>query len=48
MKYADPAAMFVAVAGNEVIGVAGLMLDSDRPERAEVVLVVEAHRLPLE
>ena len=32
----DPAAMFVAVAGNEVIGVAGLMLDSDRPERAEV------------
>jgi mycothiol synthase len=32
----DPAAMFVAVAGDEVIGVAGLMLDSDRPERAEV------------
>ncbi|TDW84006.1 putative N-acetyltransferase YhbS [Kribbella pratensis] len=32
----DPAAMFVAVAGNEVIGVAGLLLDSDRPERAEV------------
>jgi GNAT superfamily N-acetyltransferase len=26
----------VAVAGNEVIGVAGLLLDSDRPERAEV------------
>jgi GNAT superfamily N-acetyltransferase len=32
----DPAAMFVAVAGDQVIGVAGLMLDSDRPERAEV------------
>ncbi|WP_410791559.1 GNAT family N-acetyltransferase [Kribbella sp. C-35] len=32
----DPAAMFVAVAGDEVIGVAGLMLDSDRPDRAEV------------
>jgi GNAT superfamily N-acetyltransferase len=32
----DPAAMFMAVAGAEVIGVAGLMLDSDRPERAEV------------
>ncbi len=32
----DPAAMFVAVTGDEVIGVAGLMLDSDRPERAEV------------
>ncbi|GAB3815341.1 GNAT family N-acetyltransferase [Kribbella italica] len=32
----DPAAMFVAVAGDEVIGVAGLMIDSDRPERAEV------------
>jgi GNAT superfamily N-acetyltransferase len=32
----DPAAMFVAVAGEEVIGVAGLMLDADRPERAEV------------
>ena len=32
----DPAAMFVAVARDEVIGVAGLLLDSDRPERAEV------------
>ncbi|WP_433166938.1 GNAT family N-acetyltransferase [Kribbella sp. CA-247076] len=32
----DPAAMFVAVAGDDVIGVAGLMLDTDRPERAEV------------
>jgi GNAT superfamily N-acetyltransferase len=32
----DPAAMFVAVAGDNVIGVAGLLLDSDRPERAEV------------
>ena len=32
----DPAAMFMAVAGDEVIGVAGLLLDSDRPNRAEV------------
>ncbi|MEV5965255.1 GNAT family N-acetyltransferase [Kribbella sp. NPDC051952] len=32
----DPAAMFLAVAGDDVIGVAGLMLDTDRPERAEV------------
>ncbi|BCJ37107.1 GNAT family N-acetyltransferase [Actinocatenispora thailandica] len=32
----DPAAMFVAVVGTDVIGVAGLKLDSDRPERAEV------------
>ncbi|TDD20154.1 GNAT family N-acetyltransferase [Kribbella turkmenica] len=32
----DPAAMFVAVAGDAVIGVAGLMLDTDRPDRAEV------------
>ncbi|GAA4207699.1 hypothetical protein GCM10022220_23470 [Actinocatenispora rupis] len=32
----EPAAMFVAVAGDEVIGVAGLKLDADRPERAEV------------
>ncbi len=32
----DPAAMFVAVAHDEAIGVAGLLLDSDRPERAEV------------
>lgn len=32
----DPAAMFLAVAGDDVIGVAGLMLDADRPERAEV------------
>ncbi|MEV6285219.1 GNAT family N-acetyltransferase [Kribbella sp. NPDC051770] len=32
----DPAAMFVAVAGEQVIGVAGLMLDTDKPERAEV------------
>ncbi|WBQ03585.1 GNAT family N-acetyltransferase [Kribbella sp. CA-293567] len=32
----DPAAMFVAVAGDQVIGVAGLLLDTDQPERAEV------------
>lgn len=32
----DPAAMFMAVVGDDVIGVAGLMLDTDRPERAEV------------
>jgi GNAT superfamily N-acetyltransferase len=32
----DPAAMFVAVAGNEVIGVAGLIPDPDQPTRAEV------------
>ena len=32
----DPAAMFLAVVGDDVIGVAGLMLDTDRPERAEV------------
>ncbi|WP_432947617.1 GNAT family N-acetyltransferase [Kribbella sp. CA-253562] len=32
----DPAAMFMAVADDEVIGVAGLMLDTDKPERAEV------------
>ncbi|WP_232828941.1 GNAT family N-acetyltransferase [Kribbella monticola] len=32
----DPEAMFVAVAGEEVIGVAGLLLDPDKPERAEV------------
>jgi mycothiol synthase len=32
----DPQAMFVAVSGDQVIGVAGLLLDTDRPERAEV------------
>lgn len=32
----EPAAMFLAVAGDDVIGVAGLLLDSDRPQRAEV------------
>jgi GNAT superfamily N-acetyltransferase len=32
----DPEAMFVAVAGDQVIGVAGLLLDTDKPERAEV------------
>jgi GNAT superfamily N-acetyltransferase len=32
----DPAAMFLAIVGDNVIGVAGLWLDTDRPERAEV------------
>ncbi|MFC0623183.1 GNAT family N-acetyltransferase [Kribbella deserti] len=32
----EPRAMFLAVRGGEVIGVAGLMLDTDKPERAEV------------
>jgi GNAT superfamily N-acetyltransferase len=32
----DPEAMFVAVADNQPIGVAGLLLDPDKPERAEV------------
>ena len=32
----EPAAMFLAVDGEDVIGVAGLMIDTDRPERAEV------------
>lgn len=32
----DPEAMFLAVVGDEVIGVAGLLLDTDKPERAEV------------
>jgi len=32
----DPAAMFLAVAGEDVVGCAGLMLDTDRPERAEL------------
>jgi mycothiol synthase len=32
----DPAAMFVAVAGDVPIGVAGLLIDTDQPERAEV------------
>jgi GNAT superfamily N-acetyltransferase len=32
----DPEAMFLAVAGDEVIGVAGLLLDTDLPGRAEV------------
>jgi len=32
----DPEAMFMAISGHQVIGVAGLMLDTDRPERAEV------------
>jgi len=32
----EPAAMFLAVVGDDVIGVAGLMLDTDKPERAEV------------
>jgi mycothiol synthase len=32
----NPEAMFLAVVGDDVIGVAGLMLDTDQPERAEV------------
>ncbi len=32
----DPAAMFVALDGEAVIGVAGLMTDTDQPQRAEV------------
>ncbi|WP_405056591.1 GNAT family N-acetyltransferase [Kribbella sp. NBC_01505] len=32
----DPAAMFVALDGDAVIGVAGLMIDTDQPQRAEV------------
>ncbi|GAA0593693.1 GNAT family N-acetyltransferase [Kribbella sandramycini] len=32
----DPAAMFVALDGADVIGVAGLMIDTDQPQRAEV------------
>jgi len=31
----EPSAMFVALAEGDVIGVAGLMLDEDRPDRAE-------------
>jgi GNAT superfamily N-acetyltransferase len=34
----DPAAMYVAVAGDEVIGVAGLLVDQDEPHRAENAL----------
>jgi GNAT superfamily N-acetyltransferase len=34
----DPEAMFVAYAGGEVIGCAGLMLDGDQPDRAENAL----------
>ena len=30
-----PAGSFVALAGGEVVGCAGLMLDPDRPDRAE-------------
>jgi GNAT superfamily N-acetyltransferase len=36
----DPAAMFVAMAGDEVIGSAGLLPDTDDPERAEQALTV--------
>jgi GNAT superfamily N-acetyltransferase len=31
----EPSAMFLALADDDVIGVAGLMLDEDRPDRAE-------------
>jgi mycothiol synthase len=34
----DPAAMFLALAGDEVVGCAGLMLDHDQPDRAENAL----------
>lgn len=34
----DPAAMFVALAGGEVIGCAGLIPDTDRQDRAELAL----------
>lgn len=34
----DPDAMFVALADSEVIGCAGLLLDTDEPERAEQAL----------
>jgi GNAT superfamily N-acetyltransferase len=33
-----PEATFVALAGDEVIGTSGLMLDADQPERAELAL----------
>jgi mycothiol synthase len=33
-----PEAMFVALAGNQVVGCAGLMLDTDQPDRAENAL----------
>jgi GNAT superfamily N-acetyltransferase len=36
----DPEAMFVALAGEEVIGCAGLLPDTDDPERAEQALTV--------
>jgi len=36
----DPEAMFVALAGDEVVGSAGLILDSDQPRRAENALTV--------
>ncbi len=35
-----PEAMFVALAGDEVVGCAGLMLDTDQPDRAENALTV--------
>ena len=36
----DPEAMFVAMAGDEVIGCAGLLPDTDDPGRAEQALTV--------
>ena len=36
----DPDAMFLAMAGDEVIGCAGLLPDTDDPERAEQALTV--------
>jgi GNAT superfamily N-acetyltransferase len=36
----DPDAMFLALAGEEIVGSAGLILDSDQPHRAENALTV--------
>ena len=36
----DPAAMFVALAGDELVGMAGLIADDDNPGRAENALTV--------
>jgi GNAT superfamily N-acetyltransferase len=36
----DPDAMFLALAGDEIVGSAGLILDTDQPQRAENALTV--------
>src|SRR5688572_3535945 len=36
----DPDAMFLALAGEEIVGSAGLILDTDQPQRAENALTV--------